>query len=223
MAKKESYVVIGLGKFGMTICRHLAKAGQEVLAIDNDPEVINEAANIVMRAVVANAEDEEALLDLAVGSFDHVYISIGQNIEASIMATLLIKEQGGKDVTCRAENIHHARVLEKIGADHVVRPEHDTAERLIFNQLNRSVLDYVYINDHMMLAEVTIRNPKFINQTLEKLNLRQRFGVNVLAIIEANDEVNEMPQATDIICENDKLTIVGTKESIQRLSDEVDV
>nr|WP_225352251.1 TrkA C-terminal domain-containing protein [Limosilactobacillus equigenerosi] len=104
-----------------------------------------------------------------------------------------------------------------------MRPEHDTAERLIFNQLNRSVLDYVYINDHMMLAEVTIRNPKFINQTLEKLNLRQRFGVNVLAIIEANDEVNEMPQATDIICENDKLTIVGTKESIQRLSDEVDV
>lgn len=129
MAKKESYVVIGLGKFGMTICSALAQAGQEVLAIDNNPDVVNEVSHLVVRAVIANAE-EETLKVLAVGNFDHVYISIGHNIEASIMETLIVKELGARDVICRAENIHHARVLERVGADTVVRPEHDIAERL---------------------------------------------------------------------------------------------
>lgn len=99
MAKKESYAVIGIGQFGASICEALVAAGQEVLAIDINEEVINELANSVMRAVVADAQDEDALRELDVGSFDHVYISIGQNIEASIMATLIAKDLGAKDVT----------------------------------------------------------------------------------------------------------------------------
>ena len=136
MAKKESYAVIGIGQFGASICEALVQAGQEVLAIDSSEEVVNEFAGSVMRAVIADAQDEDALRDLDIGSFDHVYISIGKNVEASIMATLIAKELGAPDVICRAENVNHARVLERIGADMVVRPEHDLAKRLIFQQLN---------------------------------------------------------------------------------------
>ncbi|MCH3921338.1 potassium channel family protein [Limosilactobacillus sp.] len=219
MAKKESYAVIGIGQFGASICEALVAAGQEVLAIDINEEVINELANSVMRAVVADAQDEDALRELDVGSFDHVYISIGQNIEASIMATLIAKDLGAKDVTCRAENANHARVLERVGADRVVRPEHDLAKRLIFQQLNPSVVDYVTLSKETTLAEVVIDNPKFVGRSLDELDFRNKFHVTVIIIVSADDQVNQMPQANDVIQEGDKVTVVGKLEDIQRLND----
>ena len=206
MAKKESYAVIGIGQFGASICESLVRAGQEVLAIDINEDVINELANSVMRAVVADAQDEDALRELDIGSFDHVYISIGQNIEASIM-------------TCRAENANHARVLERVGADRVVRPEHDLAQRLIFQQLNPSVVDYVTLSKETTLAEVSIDNPKFAGKTLDELDFRNRYHVNVIIIVGADDQVNQMPQANDVIQLHDKVTVVGQLKDIQKLND----
>ena len=104
MDKTESFAVIGIGQFGSALCEALVEAGQEVLAIDSNEEVINDLAGSVMRAVIADAQDEEALKDLSIGTFDHVYVSIGKDIEASIMATLIAKDLGAKDVICRAEN-----------------------------------------------------------------------------------------------------------------------
>lgn len=219
MAKKESYAVIGIGQFGASICEALVAASQEVLAIDINEEVINELANSVMRAVVADAQDEDALRELDIGSFDHVYISIGQNIEASIMATLIAKDLGAKDVTCRAENANHARVLERVGADRVVRPEHDLAKRLVFQQLNPSVVDYVTLSKETTLAEVVIDNPKFVGRSLDELDFRNKFHVTVIIIVSADDQVNQMPQANDVIQEGDKVTVVGKLEDIQRLND----
>ncbi|PWM24319.1 MAG: potassium transporter Trk, partial [Limosilactobacillus fermentum] len=120
MDKTESFAVIGIGQFGSALCEALVEAGQEVLAIDSNEEVINDLAGSVMRAVIADAQDEEALNDLSIGTFDHVYVSIGKDIEASIMATLIAKDLGAKDVICRAENRNHARVLQRVGADLVV-------------------------------------------------------------------------------------------------------
>ncbi len=219
MAKKESYAVVGIGQFGASICEALVQAGQEVLAIDINAEVINELANSVMRAVVADAQDEEALRELDIGSFDHVYISIGQNIEASIMATLIAKDLGAPDVTCRAENANHARVLERVGADRVVRPEHDLAKRLIFQQLNPSVVDYVKLSKETTLAEVVIDNPKFVGKTLDELNFRNKYHVNVIIIVDTADQVNQMPQANDVIQAGDKVTVVGRLADIRRLND----
>lgn len=218
MAKRESYAVIGLGQFGSSICDALVQAGQEVLAIDSNEEVINEYADSVMRAVIADAQDEDALRDLDIGSFDHVYVSIGKNVEASIMVTLIAKELGAKDVICRAENANHARVLEKIGADQVVRPEHDLAKRLVFQQLNPGVIDYVQLSKKVTLAEVNINNPKFFGKTLDELDFRNRFNVNVIIIVNADDEVNQMPQASDVIKPHDKITVVGDLKDIKKLN-----
>lgn len=219
MAKKESYAVIGIGQFGSSICESLVRAGQEVLAIDINEDVINELANSVMRAVVADAQDEDTLRELDIGSFDHVYISIGKNIEASIMATLIAKDLGAADVTCRAENANHARVLERVGADRVVRPEHDLAKRLIFQQLNPSVVDYVTLSKETTLAEIIIDNPKFVGRTLDELDFRNKYNVNVIIIVGADDQVNQMPQANDVIQLHDKITVVGKLTDIQKLND----
>ena len=218
MVKRESYAVIGLGQFGSSICDALVQAGQEVLAIDSNEEVINEYADSVMRAVIADAQDEDALRDLDIGSFDHVYVSIGKNVEASIMVTLIAKELGAKDVICRAENANHARVLEKIGADQVVRPEHDLAKRLVFQQLNPGVIDYVQLSKKVTLAGVNINNPKFFGKTLDELDFRNRFNVNVIIIVNADDEVNQMPQANDVIKPHDKITVVGDLKDIKKLN-----
>lgn len=218
MVKRESYAVIGLGQFGSSICEALVQAGQEVLAIDSNEEVINEYSDSVMRAVIADAQDEDVLRDLDIGSFDHIYVSIGKNVEASIMVTLIAKELGAKDVICRAENANHARVLEKIGADQVVRPEHDLAKRLVFQQLNPGVVDYVQLSKEVTLAEVNINNPKFFGKTLDELDFRNRYNVNVIIIVDANDQVNQMPQANDVIKPHDKVTVVGDLKDIKKLN-----
>lgn len=219
MAKKESYAVIGIGQFGAAICESLVAAGQEVLAIDSNPEVVNEFANTVMRAVVADAQDEDALREVDIGHFDHVYISIGKNIEASIMATLITKDLGAPDVVCRAENVNHARVLERVGADMVVRPEHDLAKRLIFQQLNPTLIDYVNLSKETTLAEINVNNPKFYGKTIGEIDFRNRYRVNVIIIVSENDEINQMPQADDVIQPHDKITVVGSTKDIQRLDE----
>lgn len=216
---RESYAVIGIGQFGASICESLVAAGQEVLTIDSNPEVVNELAGTVMRAVVADAQDEDALRDLDIGHFDHVYISIGKNVEASIMATLIAKDMGADDVICRAENVNHARVLERIGADLVVRPEHDLAKRLVFQQLNPSLVDYVNLSKETTLAEIDINNPKFYGKTLDELDFRNKFRVNVIIIVSEDEQINQMPQADDVIQPHDKITVVGNLNDIKRLNE----
>lgn len=219
MAKKESYAVIGLGQFGSAICQALVEAGQEVLAVDKDEEVIDEYADMVMQAVIADAQDEDAMHDLDIGSYDHAYVSIGGNIAASVMATMIIKEAGVPDIICRAENETHARVLEKVGATKVVRPEHDLALQIVFRQLHPSVIDYVDLNKNLTLAEIDVNNPKIVGKTIDELDFRNRYNVNILAIINEEDNINQLPQATDAIQQNDKMLVIGKQKDIHRLNE----
>jgi trk system potassium uptake protein len=117
---KQSFVIIGLGRFGGSICRTLVESGQEVLAIDSSEDRVNEYMNIATHAVVANAQDEMTLRSLGIRNFDHVIVAIGEDIQASILVTLMVKEMGVPNILAKAQNEYHARVLDKIGADRVV-------------------------------------------------------------------------------------------------------
>lgn len=212
--KRENYAVIGLGQFGSAICQSLVEAKQEVLAIDIDEETVNDFTNIVTRAVIADAQDEDTLKELEIGSFDHVFISIGQNIQASIMATLLAKELGAKDVICKAENESHARVLEKIGADQIVRPERDMARRIVFHHLQPNIVNYLILNDQVTLAEVKVDSPAFVGKSLAELQVRNRYHVNVIAI-STDGKVNTSPIASDTIKLNDSISVVGNTSDVE--------
>lgn len=215
--KRENYAVIGLGQFGRSICQSLVEANQEVMAIDIDEDAVNEFTNIVTRAVIADCQDEDALKDLSIGSFDHVFVAIGSNIQASIMATLLSKELGAKDVICKAENDSHARVLEKIGADQIVQPERDMARRIVFHKLQPNIVNYLILNEKVTLAEVKVDNPDFVGKTLAELALRNKYHVNVIAIV-TDGKVNTSPVASDIIDLNDLISVVGNTADVERFN-----
>ena len=213
-AVKKEFVVIGLGRFGGSICRELMKLGAEVLAIDKDEDVVNEYSSVVTHAVVGDAVDENVLKSLGIWNFDHVIVSIGNDIQASILITLMLKEMGVKKVTSKALNDYHAKVLEKIGADQVVHPERDMGRRIAHNLVSSNVLDYLELSNEHSLVEIAASN-KIDGHTIIDLNVRAKYGVNIVAI-KRNDKLIVSPQATEVIQKGDILIVIGANQDINR-------
>mgnify|MGYP000845317397 CR=1 FL=1 len=215
MAKKKEFAVIGLGRFGSSICRALANEGMEVLAIDTDEDKINEYANIVTHAVVADATDENVLKSLGIRNFDHVIVAIGDDLQASILITLLLKELGVKQVTAKAQNDDHQKVLEEIGADHIVHPERDMGKRIAHYAVSNSILDYIELSDEYSIVEV-IASQQMHNQTLIDLDIRAKYGINIVAI-KRGDDVVVSPLAEQRIHQGDILIVIGSVANIKKL------
>lgn len=218
---KQNYAIIGLGRFGGSICRTLIESGQEVLAIDNNEDRVNEYMNIATHAVVGNAQDEMTLKSLGIRNFDHVIVAIGEDIQASILVTLMVKEMGVPDVLAKAQNEYHARVLEKIGADRVVHPERDMGIRIAHNLVSKNILDYVELSDDYSMAEIRVSNPRFFDKTLLELNFRQRFALTVVAIRRSSGQVVVSPTADEIVRKNDNLLVIGTTEDVDILDNKM--
>ena len=218
---KQSFVIIGLGRFGGSICRTLVESGQEVLAIDSNEDRVNEYMNIATHAVVANAQDEMTLRSLGIRNFDHVIVAIGEDIQASILVTLMVKEMGVPNILAKAQNEYHARVLEKIGADRVVHPERDMGQRLAHNLVSKNILDYLELSDEFSLAEINVTNRKFYGKTLDELDFRQRFGVNVVAIRRGNQDPIVTPSAEELVQKNDHLVVIGRDEDVDYLDEKM--
>jgi trk system potassium uptake protein TrkA len=220
---KQSFAVIGLGRFGGSICQTLVESGQEVLAIDNNEDRVNEYMAIATHAVVANAQDETTLRSLGIRNFDHVIVAIGEDIQASILVTLMVKEMGVPDIVAKAVNEYHARVLQKIGANRVVHPERDMGIRLAHNLVLSNIIDYIELSDDFSLVEVHVSNHKFFGKTLNQLDFRKRFGLNVVAIKKAAGNVVVSPEATELVEERDILVVIGSTRDVEILNDKMNV
>ena len=218
---RQNYAIIGLGRFGGSICRTLVESGQEVLAIDSSEDRVNEYMNIATHAVVGNAQDEMTLRSLGIRNFDHVIVAIGEDIQASILVTLMIKEMGVPNVVAKAQNEYHARVLEKIGADRVVHPERDMGVRIAHNLVSKNILEFIELSDEFSLAEIKVANPKFFNKSLLELNFRQRFGLTVVAIRRVGGDVVVSPAANEIVRENDNLLVIGNTDEVDILDEKL--
>ena len=217
---KQNFAIIGLGRFGGSLCETLIESGQEVLAIDTDEDRINEYMNIATHAVVANAQDEMTLRSLGLRNFDHVIIAIGEDIQASILVTLMAKEMGVPNVTAKAQNEYHAKVLYKIGADRVVHPERDMGIKVAHNLVSKNILDYLELSDEYSLAEVKVTNPKFFDKNLIDLNFRQKFGLNIVGI-RRNGKLIISPLAEELVLKNDCLLLIGADEDVERLDEKM--
>ncbi|WLR52148.1 TrkA family potassium uptake protein [Bacillus tianshenii] len=212
---KKEFAVIGLGRFGGSICRELAKQGMEVLAMDLDEDKVNEYADIATHAVMADSTDENVLKSLGIRNFDHVIVAIGDNIQASILTTLMLKELGVKHITVKAQNDYHEKVLNKIGADHIVHPERDMGKRIAHNIASNSVLDYLELSDEHSIVEL-IANSKMHGQTLISLDIRAKYGCNIVAYKRGKD-ITVSPQPDEAIHKGDILIVIGTDKDINRL------
>lgn len=216
--KKQTFAVIGLGRFGGSVCKTLADAGQEVLAIDKYESRVNDYKDIATQAVVADAQDEDVLRSLGIRNVDHVIVAIGEDIQASILVTLMVKEQGVKYVTAKAQNEYHAKVLEKLGVDRVVHPERDMGVRIGRSLTSKNMVDYLDLDANFKLAEILITNPKFVGKSLAEMDFRDRYGLNVIALAHSRQEM-VLPSAGDVLTENDSILVAGPTRAIDKFEE----
>ena len=172
MSNKQ-FVIIGLGRFGSSIAKTLYSLGNDVLAIDKDEDVVQEIADNVTHAVQLDATDENALKSLGIRNFDVAVVTIGDNIQSSIMATLLVKELGVKYIIAKGHSDLHAKVLYKIGADRVVLPEKDMGIRVAHNLVSSNILDYIELSEDYSVMEIQVLD-EWSGKTLNELKIRRR-------------------------------------------------
>jgi trk system potassium uptake protein TrkA len=211
---KKQYAVVGMGRFGSSIARSLHLSGFEVLAIDESEERVQEISAIVTHAVQADSTDEEALRALGIRNFDVVVVAIGQDIQASILTTLILKELGVQHLVVKAQNELHGKVLQRIGADKIVYPERDMGNRVAHQLISPTILDYIELSDEYSIIEM-MAAPQMIGKNLQQLDIRAKHGCSVMAI-KHGTKVNIAPSAQDLIKESDVLVVVGSNDDLQK-------
>ncbi|WP_312652931.1 TrkA family potassium uptake protein [Proteiniclasticum sp.] len=213
--KSKQFIVIGLGRFGQSVAKTLFDMGYDVLAVDDDETIVQEIADSVTHAVAMDATDEYALRTLGIRNFDIAVVSIGTNIQSSIMVTLNLKEAGVKKVVAKATNEMHAKLLSKIGADRVILPEMDMGIRVAHNLVSANILDFIELSPDYSIIEVTAPS-HWMNQDIKTLDVRAKYGINIMAI-KSEDNINISPSATDQIKEGDVLVIIGSIKDLSKI------
>ncbi|WP_374020583.1 TrkA family potassium uptake protein [Paenibacillus thiaminolyticus] len=215
MTAKKQFAIIGMGRFGSSVAQNLSNMNFEVLAIDSSEQKIQEVVNIVTHAVSADSTDEDALRALGIRNFDVVVVAIGQDIQSSILTTLILKDLGVPMIVVKAQNELHGKVLSKIGADKVVFPERDMGARVAHHLISPNILDYIELSEDHSIVEMRASS-LMIGKNLKELDIRARFGCNVMAI-KNNGKTNISPYAEDRIKDGDILVIVGQNNHLKNL------
>jgi trk system potassium uptake protein TrkA len=217
----KQYAVIGLGRFGTSVARTLGRLGQEVLAIDTNEERLRYIADEVTHTLVADTTDIRVLNNIGIKNFDVAIVAIGENIQANIMTTLLLKEVGVPYVVAKAMNKMEGRVLEKVGADRVVFPERDMGKRIAHNLVVANMVDYIEMPQGFRIMEVKATQEMF-SKNLRMLNFRSKYNVNIILITRSSGEVLFTPGPEDIIQTGDLLVLAGQKGALNLFEQNVE-
>lgn len=223
--------VIGLGRFGTALARQLTASGADVIAIDRNMALINEIRDEVSIAVKLDATDQAALRGQEIDLVDVAVVAIGENFEAALLTTVILKKLGVPKIICRAQSSFHAEIFKQIGAQEVIQPEMQAGERLGHSLANPQLEDLITLAEGYTLIELYA--PKeFCGKSLQTLELRKRFDVNLIAIKRPHEEsdtdgniitkyeVIGVPRGSDTIENNDVLVVVGSNEALARLPKE---
>ncbi|UTR15262.1 TrkA family potassium uptake protein [Salipaludibacillus sp. LMS25] len=216
---KKQFAIIGLGRFGSSICRELYHMGHEVLAIDKDKKKIEQIADFTTHSLLADGTDEAELTKIGIRNFNHVIVAIAEDIQASILCTLHLKDMGIPKVWVKAQNHYHHKVLEKIGADKIFHPEHDMGNRIAQFLTSEKVIDYIDLSADYSIVEI-LGTPKINGKTLIELDIRARFGCTILAI-KQNGKVNITPEPDIPLNAGDVFTMIGSKQDLRRFQEDV--
>ena len=219
--KKQTFAVIGLGRFGSAMARTLTELGQDVIGIDSNEERVQRHADIIRSAVQLDANDERALRAVGVQDVDVAIISIGENIEASLLAVMLVKDLGVPRVIAKAVTTLHGRILERIGVNRVIFPEREMAIRVAHSLVVANVLDYIELSRDFSIIEMPAPG-EFAGKSLKELQLRNKFGLTLIAIKRkpeggGAEVTNVAPTADDQIQAGDVLALLGSNERLGQL------
>jgi trk system potassium uptake protein TrkA len=210
-------VVIGLGIFGFNIARDLYENGIEVIAIDKNKEIIQKIKDFSTKAILADGTDKEVIDSIGIQEDDIVIISFGEDLAASTLITLHLKEMKIKNIVVKAPNEDHKRVLEKVGATQVIIPEREMADKVAKGLISPNVLDYIPLSEDYTISEV-VPPASFMGKTIGELHLRTKYHVEVIAVREMlPDRVRMVPKADFVIKDSDVLVVIGKEEDIQKI------
>ncbi|WP_027085623.1 potassium channel family protein [Cohnella panacarvi] len=212
---KKQYAVIGLGRFGSSVAKYLSQMGYEVLAVDDNAERVQNVANVVTHAVSADSTDEEAMRALGIRNFDVVIVAIGQDIQSSILTTLILKDLGVPNIIVKAQSDLHGKVLNKIGADKVVFPERDMGLRVAHQLISPNILEHIELSPEYSIVELQVPTA-MLGKSLMQLEFRQKYNCNVLAV-KKGGVMNITPRADEPLTAEDILVIVGKNDQLTKL------
>jgi trk system potassium uptake protein len=227
--KEKVFAVIGLGTFGAKVCEVLALKGGKVIAIDRVPDLIEKVKDSVTQSILLDTTDETAMNQIPFADISVAIVAIGENIEASILTTAILKRLGIPYIVARAVTEIHHQVLRQVGADEVVNIEIEEGHRIAQRLISPEVLDRISVTENISVAEVYV--PKdFIGKSLEKLNIRNKMNVNIVAVLRTSLTVDEegnpvktdnavFPDAGEVLLESDILLIVGKNTDLDAFQD----
>jgi trk system potassium uptake protein TrkA len=213
----RSFVVIGLGSFGYSVALNLSLLGHEVLVISDNEDMVNKISGHVTSAIIGDATDEDVLKSLGVANFDAAVVAIGENIKASILITLNLKDLGVNFVVAKAGDTMHAKVLSKVGADKVVNVEGEMGIRIARSLVSENFFDYLELSKDYSIIEI-LSPQKWAGKTIKDIDIRAKYSLNVIAI-KTEEGINVSPTALDIINEGNVLVMLGSNDKINSFNE----
>ena len=222
----KRFAVIGLGRFGYTVATHLAKSGADVIAIDSDQGIINDVSKQVSVAICMDSSDKDSLMAHGVDKVDAAVVAIGQNFEANLLTTAILKEMGVRKVIARASTDMQKRILELIGADQVSFPEDAIGMRVAQSLISSRIVDITSLFEGLSVAQVVVSN-ELVGKRIGEMKFRQKYRCNIVVIKRKSDQsdikgesprYNVLPEPDDEIKVGDILVVVGTEKDIEKLA-----
>ncbi len=222
--KRQYFVVVGLGTFGLTVASELLKKGCQVTAIDKDEKKVELASEFAIDVIIADGRDKKPLEEAGVSSADAAIVSIGEDLEASFLVTLHLKELGIDWIVTKASSSSQGEILEKIGADRIIYPEEEMAKKLADQLVNPSIINYLQLNDKVGIMESDTPDP-FIGKTPKGLSLRNKYGLNLIAIkrkvkeknaAEVVEDLIVVPSSDEKIKDGDTLIVIGDQKALEK-------
>lgn len=211
----KSILIIGIGRFGRHLCQKFVSLGNEVMIVDRDEAVVNALAGEVTSAQIADCTDENVLLSLGVKNFDLCFVCTGSDFESSLLICALLKDMGAKRVIAKANRDIHARLLLRNGADEVVYPERDSAERIAVRLSAAHVFDYIELTEEYSIYEIPPL-PAWIGRSVRQLDIRNKHRINILAV-KLGETLKPMPGADYVFTGEEHVLALASTEDARKL------
>ena len=215
MSEKKTYAVFGLGRYGTAVARELVEHGKEVIAVDKDEKIVNDAASYLPVCKCADVSDAEVIARLGIGNIDTVIVCMANSLEASVMAITLCKEAGVNTVIAKCANEMQQKILLRIGADQVVFPENESGIRLAKNLLSSGFIDMISLSKDVSIVEIDVKK-EWIGKNLIELNLRKKYGLNIVAK-KKGEEVSVNVNPEEVLDEETTLIVIANTEKLAKM------
>lgn len=211
----KSVLMIGMGRFGHHLCKNMVELGNEVMIIDDDEKSVSDLTSIATNVLIGDCTDPDILKSIGVGNYDICFVCIGSNFQSSLEITSLLEELGAKYIVCKANRDIHAKFLLRNGANEVIYPDRDIAEKVAKRFSANNVFDYIELTDTYSVYEIPpLRS--WVGKTIIESNIRPKYHISILGI-KNSIGVNMLPSAAYTIQENDHLMIIGSTEDVNKL------